>query len=59
MRKALVTGAALALLAVPMAPVAGANPLQWIKENGVPQSSCEFQEMIGVVNVMPCEGYDD
>ena len=56
MRKVLVSLAVAGLLGGPLASFAGANPIQYIKENGVPSNSCEWQEALGVVNVRACEG---
>ncbi|HVF53849.1 MAG TPA: hypothetical protein VNC78_09635 [Actinomycetota bacterium] len=48
---------ALCILGGPLAGLAGANPIEWIKENGVPKNGCEVQDMLGVVNVRECESY--
>ena len=55
MKKAFVALAVAGLLGGPLAAVAGANPVQWIKETGVPMSSCEWQALLGVQNVKACE----
>ena len=55
MRKAVVSLSVFALLGGPLAGLAGANPVQWIKENGPPENGCEVQEMLGFVNVKECE----
>ena len=58
MKKAIVSLAAAVMLVGPLSAVSSANPIRWIKENGVPQSSCEWQEALGVVNVRACEEDD-
>jgi hypothetical protein len=55
MRKALVSLTVAGLLGGPLAGLAGANPIQYIKENGVPQDKCEWQEALAIVNVRACE----
>lgn len=55
MRKVLVSLAVAGLLGGPLASFAGANPIQYIKENGVPDSKCEWQEALGIVNIRACE----
>ena len=55
MRKVLVSLAVAGLLGGPLASLAGANPIQYIKENGVPEDQCEWQEALGIVNVRACE----
>ena len=57
MRKAIVTLAVVGLLGGPLASLAGANPIQYIKENGVPKSGCEWQEALGIYNVRACEDW--
>ena len=39
----------------PLSAVAGANPVDYIKRNGVPKSGCEWQEALGIYNVRECE----
>jgi hypothetical protein len=56
-RKAFISLAVAGLLAGPFASLASANPIQYIKENGVPKSSCEWQEALGIVNVRACEDW--
>lgn len=56
-KRLILSFAVVGLLAGPMGAVAGANPIKYIKENGVPTSGCEVQEALGVVNVKECEDY--
>jgi hypothetical protein len=58
-RKAIVSLAVAALVAGPMGPAASANPIEYIKRNGVPKSGCEWQEALGIVNVKECEETSD
>ena len=57
MKKAIVALFVVGLLGGPLAGLAGANPIEWIKRNGVPQNGCEWQEALGFVNVKECESY--
>jgi hypothetical protein len=54
-RKIVVSLAVVGLLGGPLSSLASANPVQYIKENGVPKSGCEWQEALGIVNVRQCE----
>jgi hypothetical protein len=54
-KKLVLTLAVTGLLAGPLSAVAGANPIEYIKKNGIPQGSCEWQEALGIVNVRACE----
>ena len=55
MRRAVVALFAVSLLTGPLASLAAANPIQWIKENGPPQNCSEWQDMLGIDNVRECE----
>lgn len=57
MKKLIVSIAAFGLIGGPLSAVAGANPIEYIKKNGVPQSNCEWQEALGIENVKECEDY--
>lgn len=60
MKKAIVSLAVAALVSGPMGAAANANPVEYIKKNGVPKSGCEWQEALGIVNVKECEDtWDD
>jgi hypothetical protein len=56
-RKTIVSVVVGALLVGPLSAAAGANPIEYIKENGIPKSGCEWQEALGIVNVKECEDY--
>jgi hypothetical protein len=55
-KKAIVSLAVAALVSGPMGAAANANPIEYIKNNGVPKSGCEWAEALGFVNVRECEG---
>ena len=54
-RKAIVSVTAALMVLGPFSSFASANPLEWIKRNGLPEYGCEWQEALGVVNVKECE----
>jgi hypothetical protein len=54
-KKTIVSLFVVGLLGGPLAGLAGANPIQWIKENGAPKNGCDVQDMLGIVNVKECE----
>jgi hypothetical protein len=54
-KKAIISLAVAALVSGPMGSAASANPIEYIKNNGVPKSGCEWQEALGIVNVRACE----
>lgn len=59
MKKLIVSLAVAALVTGPLGGAAGANPIEYIKRNGVPKSGCEWQEALGFVNVKECEDTSD
>jgi hypothetical protein len=58
-KKAILSLAVAALLSGPMGAAASANPIDYIKRNGIPKSGCEWQEALGFVNVKECEDTSD
>jgi hypothetical protein len=54
-KKAIISLAVAALVTGPMGGAASANPIEYIKKNGVPKSGCEWQDALGIVNVKECE----
>jgi hypothetical protein len=59
MRKTVISLFVVGLLGGPLAGLASANPVEWIKQNGLPENGCETAEMLGFVNVKECESYPE
>jgi hypothetical protein len=59
LRKLIVSLMVTGMLGGPLGVMAQANPIQYLKENGVPKGKCELQDFLGIQNVMACEGYPE